>query len=428
MLLRCRDVTEQDIDSDPLIGKVVQGRYKLISRLGEGGMAVVYVAEHVAIGRRFALKLLDPTLAQDPEAVERFHREARAAAAIDHEHIVKIVDMGKPKSGSPYIVMELLEGRDLDKELMAHQGPFPISRAVKIAMQCCRALGQAHQRGIIHRDIKPENIFLTKHRGSSDFVKILDFGISKTLGAEDDLKSCSLTNAGLAVGTPHYMSPEQLCSEKEIDGRCDIYSMGVVLFQMLIGGVPFDAAGYPSLAMNILNQPPPSMRALRSDIPLELQQIVHRALAKNAKERFASTAELAKALASFTDYTGAAVLTDLGIAFNRSSKPKAWEKPKPSKTARQTFQPVRPATGVQVQQQTPAASAGERQGEERIDSAAVVSSGQKTAREAIPKEAAFRQMQPKTASTSAVVVSRAVLLRNVVRADVKAVSGAGGSI
>jgi serine/threonine protein kinase len=338
------DGSEREVHADPLIGKVIQGRYRLISRLGEGGMAVVYVAEHVSVGRRFALKLLDPAQARDAEAIERFRREARAAAAIGDEHIVEIVDMGVLDIYSPYMVMELLEGRDLDKELKAHQGPFPISRAVEIATQCCHALGEAHKRGIVHRDIKPENIFLTKTSQGRDFVKILDFGVSKILEAAVDLRGQPLTASGFALGTPHYMSPEQLYSEKEIDGRADVYSMGVVLFQMLIGRVPFDAASYPALAMKIVNHPPPSMLELRSDIPVELQHIVFRALAKNPTDRFPSTEELAKALSSFSGYTSAALLTGSGVEFNRGSTPTAWEKRAWSTTMRFTG----PGSGIDM--------------------------------------------------------------------------------
>lgn len=523
MALRDIEMAEQDIDADPLIGKVVQGRYRLVSRLGEGGMAVVYVAEHVSVGRRFALKVLDSAQARDTAVVERFHREARAAAAIGDEHIVEIMDMGMMDTGSPYLVMELLEGRDLDKELKSHHGPFPISRAVEIASQCCHALGEAHKRGIVHRDIKPENIFLSQCRTGGDFVKILDFGISKILEAAIDLTGGPLTATGSAVGTPHYMSPEQLHSEKEIDGRSDIYSMGVVLFQMLIGRVPFDAASYPALAMKIVSQPPPSMLELRSDIPLELQQIVHRALAKNAKERFASTAALSEALSSFAGFSGDALLTDSGVAFNRSSTPNAWEKRAESKTPRPVdsslggdrssttsaggkrretkaaagtskgrlsalgalaavavggslfgvfiFQPgnfakvpgqpmgtgqrpvsillpaersavpplpaeafrgiplaVLPTTGPQVRPTATPTVAEKRQAGGSQDKPTIALLGKRNGRRLIQKKVAFNQNQLISAAKPIGVAKRAVLLRNVIRADVKVAINCRGTV
>jgi eukaryotic-like serine/threonine-protein kinase len=290
------DPAKYEVDSDPLIGKLMDGRYRVVSRIGNGGMGAVYIAEHVTAGKRFAIKVLDPAVAHEPEVVARFELEAKAAAAIGDDHIVKIVELRKLSSGVPYLVMEWLQGQDLEQELRAYQGRFPIARTIAIAVQCCRALGAAHKKGIVHRDVKPENIFLTERRDGKDFVKILDFGISKIVEANSELFGRPLTWTGSAVGSPHYMAPEQLLGDKTLDARADVYSMGVVIFKMLVGRVPFDAANYQSLVMKIINQPPPSMLELRADLPMELQRVVFCAMAKTAKARFASMAEFAKAL------------------------------------------------------------------------------------------------------------------------------------
>ncbi len=316
----------QDGGSDDLIGSVVQERYRVLSRIGQGGMGVVYEVEHVLIGRRLALKRLDPLLARNPDVLMRFQREARAAAAIGDEHIVEVSDMGRLQDGSPYIVMELMEGSDLGHELEKN-GPLPISRAVRIAKECCSALGAAHAKGIIHRDVKPDNIFLTTVRDNPDFVKILDFGISKLTEAALGIGDSSMTKTGTAMGTPYYMSPEQVRGERSLDARTDVYAMGVVLFQMLSGRVPFDAASYPALVIKIVSEPPPSLLSLRTDIPASLDQVVQKAMAKEPADRFGSMEEFADALSSFSTLSGRPQLTEAGVAFTRTSTPQAWESP-----------------------------------------------------------------------------------------------------
>ena len=216
--------------SDDLVGSVIQERYRVISRIGQGGMGVVYEVEHVLIGRRFALKTLDPMLSRNPEVLARFHREAKAAAAIGNEHIIEVSDMGRLPGGSPYIVLELLDGRNLRDEIEA-SGPLPISRAVEIATQCCQALDSAHQKGIVHRDVTPDNIFLIRKGDRSDFVKILDFGISKFREAAIGLEGGSMTKTGAAIGTPYYMSPEQASGSKDIDERTSDSSTRLVSFR-----------------------------------------------------------------------------------------------------------------------------------------------------------------------------------------------------
>lgn len=292
-------------------------------------MGVVYEVEHVLIGRRFALKTLSPYFAEDSEMVMRFHREARAAAAIGDKHIVEVSDMGVLPNGSPYIVQELLQGNSLGDEI-SKTGPLPISRTVHIVAQCCHALDRVHRIGIVHRDIKPDNIFLVTDRETKDFVKILDFGTAKAREASISLSAGWMrTKTGIALGTPYYMPPEQISGDTDIDARADIYALGVVIFQMLIGRVPFEAPTYPLLSIKILEEPPPSLVKLRSDIPVDLEKAVHRTLAKKPQERFGSMEELAFALAPFSTFSGRATLTAFGALSAKSAKykstPNAWE-------------------------------------------------------------------------------------------------------
>lgn len=319
-----KEITGDSKTFDALIGTVVQDRYRVISRLGEGGMGVVYEVEHVLIGRRFALKALNLEYTHNAEAVERFHREARAAAAVGDEHIVEVNDMGHLPNGSPYIVLELLEGHDLGVELKC-AGVLSISRAVEITKQCCVALQSAHRRGIIHRDIKPDNIFLTQRRDGSTFIKILDFGISKFHEAAMDITNgISVTKSGFAIGTPQFMSPEQVSASKEVDARTDVYAIGAVLFKMLVGRTPFDDPTYPKLAIKIMYDPPPSLVDVRPDVPKELQTIIHRALAKEPNDRYCSIADLGDALTPFAGLTDEPRL--IGTVLFENSTPKSWEK------------------------------------------------------------------------------------------------------
>lgn len=295
------------------VGTVIQDRYVVVSRIGEGRAGVVYRVKHTLLGRHYAFKLLRQGLTQNPDAVTRFYGEASASAAIGDEHIVEIFDMGKLENGEPYLVTELLEGADLGTKLK-NEGSLSVARAVNIATQCCRALEKAHKTGVVHRNIKPENIFITERPDGSEFVKILDFGISKIPGVSSQSKDDALTETGTSMGTPQYMSIEQVNGCRDIDTRTDVYAMGVVLFRMLTGCVPFDAPNYTALVTKVASELPPSLVGLRSDLPPALDRVVHRALAKNREERFASMAELAQALAPFADLDGSRALTARGAA------------------------------------------------------------------------------------------------------------------
>jgi len=289
-------MSAHDSDSDdPLIGTLVSDRYRVLRKLGEGGMGRVYEAQHEGIGKKVALKCLNAEYATHPVVVERFKREARAATAVGNEHIVDVTDLGDLPDGSPFIVMEHLEGREL--AALIDQGPLTLGRAVRILDQVCGALAAAHAKGIVHRDLKPENIFLISRGGNADFVKVLDFGISKMREPEETAPS--LTRTGMAMGTPQYMSPEQAQGKLSTDHRTDVYALGVILYRMLTGKVPFSAESFPMLIVAIVTQDAPSVLLLRPELPSAMDGIVRRALARDVDERFQSVTELALALAPF---------------------------------------------------------------------------------------------------------------------------------
>ncbi len=271
---------------DPLIGKTIEGRYVLQRRIGRGGMGVVYEAEHAALDRRVAVKLIAGQQANEAY-LTRFRREAKLASRITHEHLVHIYDVGIDlDTGADFIVMEYVEGKDLGKELEA--GPMSFARTIAIARQLLLALHAIHEGEIIHRDIKPTNVMLTTRSGERDFVKLMDFGIARAIG------DASLTVTGHVVGTPSYMSPEQLRGQ-EVDRRSDLYAVGVTLFAMIAGRLPFDG-NTALLAGQHVFQPPPSLAKLRPGTPPALVAAVERALAKSPADRFPDALAFAKAL------------------------------------------------------------------------------------------------------------------------------------
>ncbi|MCB9593771.1 MAG: serine/threonine protein kinase [Sandaracinaceae bacterium] len=278
---------------DPYIGRILHDRYRVIRLLGEGGMGVVYEAEHVLLQRRVALKLLHRTLARHPAVVTRFRNEAIAASSIGDPHIVEVSDMGKLEDGSFYMALELLDGREM-RRLVEEDGPLTIARTIDLVSQVLEGLGAAHAANIVHRDLKPDNLFVVRRDGA-EFVKILDFGVAKLRRDEQDL----LTATGQAVGTPCYMPPEQARGQKDLDLRADLYAIGVILFECLTGARPFNAESLPLLIVQILQDPPPPIRAFRPDVPEELVAVVERLLAKEPHERFGSAAEVRAALAPF---------------------------------------------------------------------------------------------------------------------------------
>ena len=294
--------------ADPRIGMVIQDRYRIIRRLGEGGMGAVYEGEHVMIKRRVAIKCLHARHATHAEIVARFHNEALAATSIGHQNIIEVTDMGRFDDGSVYMVLEYLDGRDLAKAVEM-DGPFEVGRMVHVVSQVCDALQAAHDKGIIHRDLKPENVFLVRRGDDPDFVKVLDFGIAKFKEGAGK----NMTRTGTTMGTPYYMAPEQAKAVKELDHRADIYSLGVIIFNALTRQHPFDDDSYPMLVVKICTEPPPPLRQYRPDVTEELERIVERMLSKEPEERFASCAEVKAALAPFRAVHSAPVVSESAI-------------------------------------------------------------------------------------------------------------------
>jgi len=269
------------------------GSYRIVNRIGAGGMGEVWLAEHVALGRRAAVKVLHPQFSTRADIVTRFFNEARAATAISDPGIVQIFDFGQAGDGSAYIVMELLEGEALDARL-ARLGTLPVSDALRIMRQVATSLGAAHARGIIHRDLKPENIFLVRdvEVASGERAKILDFGIAKLVGTAGPK-----TQTAAMMGTPTYMSPEQCRGAGEVDQRTDVYSLGCVLFQLVTGRPPFDADGVGEIIAMHLREVAPLASTLAPGIPNAVEDLIARCLAKDPTARFASAVELAAAIA-----------------------------------------------------------------------------------------------------------------------------------
>jgi serine/threonine-protein kinase len=271
------------------------GNYRAIELLGEGGMGAVYLAEHPGIGRRVAVKVLHKNYTRDDQLLGRFLNEARAANAIRHPNIIEILDSGVIADGTPFLVMELLEGESLGTRLR-RVGPLPVATALDFAYQTASALGAAHKKGIVHRDLKPDNLYVIAdpHDTERERIKVLDFGIAKLQQgpSSDSVK----TRTGTLMGTPIYMSPEQCRGTRAVDHRSDMYSLGVILFEMLVGHPPFVSEGFGELVNMHLNVAPPSPRAFRRDIPEALDALVLKMLAKSPDDRFADMAELQAAL------------------------------------------------------------------------------------------------------------------------------------
>ena len=295
--------------ADPKIGMVLQDRYRIVRLLGEGGMGAVYEGEHLLIKKRVAIKCLHAQYAQNPEVVARFHREALAATSIGHQNIIEVTDLGRFPDGAVFMVLEFLQGRDF-ANLIEDEGPQPLNRVVHIMMQICDALTAAHDKDIVHRDLKPENVFLIQRGDDRDFVKLLDFGISKMKSASDT-PSSSMTRTGMALGTPYYMAPEQAQGRKDVDHRADIYALGVILFRALTGQHPFDHDSYPMLVLKICTEPPPPLRRYRPDLPPELEQVAGRMLAKTPDERFPNCAAVKTALRPFASFSDVPVVNEV---------------------------------------------------------------------------------------------------------------------
>ena len=275
-------------------GQLIDEKYRIVRLVGEGGMGAVYEAEHAFLERLVAIKVLAPGMAESPEAIRRFYQEAKAAAKIGHENICEVTDVGQTQGGMPYIVMQLLHGKSLAAEIAA-KGPLRIGRAVDVATQALAALSAAHAAGIVHRDMKPDNLFLTRVAGRDDFVKVLDFGISKVRSAAGS-GGIGLTKTGTVLGTPAYMSPEQARGETEVDGRADVWAMGVVTYEMLVGAPPFEGTNYNQVIYNVVCASIPPPRSRRDAVSGDLDAVVMRALERDPAKRFPTADAFSEAL------------------------------------------------------------------------------------------------------------------------------------
>src|SRR5258705_4485151 len=278
------DAMVPDLKIDPLLGRVFEGKYRLDDQLGGGGMGTVYRATHLLIDRQVALKVLSQRFVGDQTAQQRFRREARAAGRMQHPNAVTVNDFGATEDGYLYIVMELLEGRTL-RDLLAHEAPLDPARAVSLMLQACAAVGAAHEAGLIHRDLKPANIFIEQRPNLPAIVKVLDFGVAKFFVEEHDDDYNTLTQVGAIIGTPRYMSPEQCSGAAPLTPASDVYSLGIILYEMLTGVVPFSAETPLALAMKQVTEAPVPPRKIVPAIPRQLETVVLHALAKNPADR-----------------------------------------------------------------------------------------------------------------------------------------------
>jgi serine/threonine protein kinase len=276
-----------------LVGSIVADRYHILKKLGEGGMGTVYLAEHVKMGRKSAVKVMNPGMGEDPDAISRFNREAANASKISHPNVAAVYDFGETSDGLIYLAMEFIEGPSLTKVIQDH-GALPPERAADITRQAAEALSVAHDMGIVHRDLKPDNIMIARNRDGSDCVKVVDFGIAKAANNEAQ----KVTKTGMVVGTPEYMSPEQLAGDK-LDGRSDLYSLALVAFNMFTGKLPFPAESAQEAMILRLTESPKTLAEMRPEVSWspEVQAIMDRALAREADGRYGSAHEFGQELA-----------------------------------------------------------------------------------------------------------------------------------
>jgi serine/threonine protein kinase len=279
-------------------GDVLAGKYRVEEVIGEGGMGVVVAARHLELDQRVAMKFLLSSLTENKEATARFRREARAAVKIQSEHVARVLDVGAMENGTPYMVIEYLHGRDLAAELK-ERGKFDPSEAAELVLDACEAIAAAHVVGIVHRDLKPSNLFLTQRSDYSRCLKVLDFGISKSLTGDSSDSQFGLTRTRAVVGSPLYMAPEQLESSRNADERADIWSLGVILHELVTGSVPFRGESLPQLVRAVLVGDRLRPSALNPDLTSDFEAIIDRCLAHDREHRYASVTELAQDLAPF---------------------------------------------------------------------------------------------------------------------------------
>jgi eukaryotic-like serine/threonine-protein kinase len=336
-------VTPKAVDAGVSVGQVFQGKYRVDAILGHGGMGVVAECTHLALNERVAVKMLRQDVLQDQDAVSRFIREAQAAVKLKSEYVARVSDVGTFENGVPYMVMEFLEGHDLG-ELLKQRGVLPVPWAVELMLQTAEALAEAHSLSIVHRDVKPTNLFVTWRPDGSALIKVLDFGISKSpMGAD-----MQLTQTQSLLGTPAYMSPEQMRSARLVDSRSDIWSLGTVFYEALEGRRPFEAESFSEMCVKVAVDPPAPM----VNTPPALQQVILRCLAKSPEQRYPSMAEFARDLIPFAqDQHQAAMLVER-MQRMLSRAPYNWEGSGTGASSR-TPQPVREPGSAPARRMTP---------------------------------------------------------------------------
>jgi serine/threonine-protein kinase len=303
-------------------GEIIGGKYRVEGTLGAGAMGIVYAAHHLQLDERVAIKVLRHELVAYPDAVKRFSREAQAAAKIKNEHVTRVFDVGELDDGTPYIVMESLEGEDLARWL-ASQGALPLEQAIAFILQASEALAEAHVLGIVHRDLKPSNLFCSRRPDGTLSIKVLDFGISKVAAlATPPSSGGRASGAKETVGSPFYMSPEQKHSAHDVDHRADIWALGVILFELLTTALPFQGESLPEVYVKVATRPPRRLRELRSDLPEEVEATISKCLEKSPEARFESVAEFAGSLFPFAG-KGARLSIERIVQVSRKARSKA---------------------------------------------------------------------------------------------------------
>jgi|ERR1051326_2877514 serine/threonine-protein kinase len=309
---------------DPLLGQTLAEKYLIEELIKRGGMGAVYRGKHVLMDKTVAIKVLRPSLAGDDAVVARFSREAKAASRISHPHAVNVTDFGEAENGVVFLVMEYLDGRTL-KEIIRTEGPMPLARVIEIVRQVAGALDAAHRQGVVHRDLKSDNVMLSQTTGA-DWAKVLDFGIAK-IQLPESFADADLTAPNLVVGTPQYMSPEQCSQSGAIDARSDVYSLGVIVYEMLTGNLPFTGESPTVIMMKQVQDQPPSILAAKPGLPAQIDLAIRKVLAKQPADRFQTAGEFSEALARAAEGSESLAAAVLPVADTRPNSPIADDDP-----------------------------------------------------------------------------------------------------